>query len=207
VRKSPYSNRNADGSVVSTLRVVEFGRRIGGMAGRVSLVVTLVGPDRPGVVKAVSTAVAAHGGNWVESRMARLAGQFAGIVHVDVPPGEVDGLRTSLAGLDLAAVVVETVEKETGPLVRHHLELVGHDRPGIIRDLSQALAARSINVVELETECVSAPWTGEILFKATAELCFPEGTSLDQVRLDLAGLSQELHLEIDLTPPAEDPEP
>jgi glycine cleavage system regulatory protein len=159
------------------------------------------------VVKAVSTAVAAHGGNWIESRMARLAGQFAGIVHVEVPSEEVKGLRDSLGGLDLAAVVVETVERESTPRVRHHLELVGHDRPGIIRDLSQALAGRGINVVELETECVSAPWTGEIHFKAVAELCFPEGTTLDQVRADLAGLSQDLHLEIDLTPPAEDPEP
>jgi len=177
------------------------------MAGKVSLVVTLVGPDRPGVVKSVSTTVAAHGGNWVESRMARLAGQFAGIVHVDVPAAQAAELRTALEGLGLSAVVIETVGSEPSPRVRHHLELLGHDRPGIVRDLSQALAARGINVVELETECISAPWTGEILFKAAAELCFPEGTSLAQVRTDLAGLSEELHLEIDLTPPAEDPEP
>jgi glycine cleavage system regulatory protein len=177
------------------------------MAGNVSLVVTLVGPDRPGVVKSVSTTVAAHGGNWVESRMARLAGQFAGIVHVDVPGEQAGALRSALEGLGLSTVVVETLSHEPAPRVRHHLELLGHDRPGIVRDLSQALAARGINVIELETECVSAPWTGEILFKATAELCFPDGTTLEQVRMDLAGLSQELHLEIDLTPPAEDPEP
>ncbi|RFC46560.1 MAG: Glycine cleavage system regulatory protein [Verrucomicrobia bacterium] len=177
------------------------------MAGNVSLVVTLVGPDRPGVVKAVSTVVAAHGGNWVESRMARLAGQFAGIVHVEVPEEEAGALRGGLESLGLSAVVVETLAHEPVPRVRHHLELLGHDRPGIVRDLSQALAARGINVIELETECISAPWTGEILFKAVAELCFPDGTSLEQVRTDLAGLSQELHLEIDLTPPPEAPEP
>jgi glycine cleavage system regulatory protein len=177
------------------------------MAGNVSLVVTLVGPDRPGVVKMVSTTVAAHGGNWVESRMARLAGQFAGIVHVDVPGDQVGALRGSLEGLGLAAVVVESPGHGPAPRVRHHLELLGHDRPGIVRDLSQALAARGINVIELETDCVSAPWTGEILFKAVAELCFPEGTTLEQVRADLAGLSRELHLEIDLTPPPEAPEP
>ncbi len=44
------------------------------------LVLTLIGPDRPGLVEAVAEPIAAHGGNWLESRMAHLAGQFAGIV-------------------------------------------------------------------------------------------------------------------------------
>ncbi len=168
------------------------------MAGNASLVITLVGPDRPGVVKTVAGAVADHGGNWVESRMSRLAGQFAGIVHVDVPVERVEDLRRALTGLDLSVVVVETGVPEPAPVVRYHLELLGHDRPGIVRDVSQALAARGISVLELETECTSAPWTGEILFRARAELWFPDGTTLDQVRADLAALQGELHLDIDL---------
>ena len=53
------------------------------------LVLTLIGPDRPGLVESLAKRVTAHGGNWVESRMAHLAGQFAGILRVEVPPENV----------------------------------------------------------------------------------------------------------------------
>ena len=48
----------------------------------VSLVLTVIGPDRPGLVEALSQSIASHDGNWLESRMAKLSGQFAGIVRV-----------------------------------------------------------------------------------------------------------------------------
>jgi glycine cleavage system regulatory protein len=145
--------------------------------------------------------------------MSRLAGQFAGIVHVEVPSEQVAALRAGLDGLALSVVAVET-GPEPGPEAvgtrgRYHLEVLGQDRPGIVRDVAAALAGRGINVVELETECVSAPWTGERLFRARLELEFPEGTSLEQVRADLRGLEGELALDLDLaTPPPEaDPLP
>ena len=50
-----------------------------------NLVLTLIGPDRPGLVEAVAQPIAANGGNWLESRMAHLGGKFAGILRVDVP--------------------------------------------------------------------------------------------------------------------------
>jgi glycine cleavage system regulatory protein len=59
-----------------------------------SLILTVVGPDRPGLVRALAEAVAARNGSWLESRMARLAGQFAGIVLVEAPDALLDDLRT-----------------------------------------------------------------------------------------------------------------
>jgi len=179
------------------------------MTGNASLVITLVGPDRPGIVRAVAGQVAARGGNWIESRMSRLAGQFAGIVHVDVPTVELPALRAALDALELSVVVVETGQapEPAGDRKRYHLEVLGQDRPGIVRDVTTALATRGINVLELETECISAPWTGESLFRARAELEFPEGTKLDQVRADLRSLEGELALDLDLATPAPDPDP
>ena len=64
-----------------------------------SLILTVIGPDRTGLVEAVARHVTAHGGNWLESRMARLAGKFAGILRVQVPDEQVDELTSALRDL------------------------------------------------------------------------------------------------------------
>ena len=55
------------------------------LAMQTTLVMTVIGADRTGLVEAVAKVVAEHGGNWLESRMCRLGGEFAGIVRVAVP--------------------------------------------------------------------------------------------------------------------------
>ncbi|MGB9341332.1 MAG: ACT domain-containing protein, partial [Polyangiales bacterium] len=95
-----------------------------------SLVVTVIGKDRPGLVESVSAAVEAHGGSWVESRMSRLAGEFAGILRVTVPTAQADDLSGALEALraeGLRVVVERGVEEavEEGRLIV--LELVGSD--------------------------------------------------------------------------------
>ena len=62
----------------------------------IPLVLTYVGDDRPGLINAVSEKIAAFGGTWLESRSARLAGKFAGILRVNVPE-ENAGARTCVA--------------------------------------------------------------------------------------------------------------
>ena len=61
-----------------------------------SLVVTVVGPDRPGIVNQLSDVARRFGANWAESRMASLAGQFAGIVHFEVGERDADALASAL---------------------------------------------------------------------------------------------------------------
>ena len=64
-----------------------------------TLVMTVIGPDRPGLVQLLATRVADHGGNWLESRMCRHGGQFAGLLRVEVAEEQSDALRRALAGL------------------------------------------------------------------------------------------------------------
>lgn len=166
------------------------------------IVLTFIGEDRPGLVQALSRTVADQGGNWLGSRSARLAGKFAGILHASVPDDRADALIRELKefGERGLSIVVE----RTGPAVgrgrfrRLRLDLVGNDRPGIVHDISRALAERHINVDELETECVSAPMSGEMLFKATADLRAPEGLSIDELRDRLEDLADELMVDIQL---------
>jgi glycine cleavage system regulatory protein len=167
-----------------------------------SLVLTAIGEDRPGLVESLAEVVAAHGGNWLESRMSRMAGKFAGIVRADVPAERAGELAAALAALEARGlrVVVEDsgVAKQPGGLRGLRLELVGDDHPGIVRDVSHALAQRGINVEELSTECISAPMSGEPLFKATADLRIPADLSIDELRATLEELAHDLMVDITL---------
>src|SRR5262245_66446511 len=72
------------------------------------VVITVIGRDRPGLVEAIAAAVANHGGNWLEGRMAHLAGQFAGLVRIEVATEKVSELREALAGLESGGLHVIT---------------------------------------------------------------------------------------------------
>src|SRR5262245_19813352 len=118
-----------------------------------SLVMTVIGQDRPGLVDSVASLVAEHGGNWLESRMSRLGGQFAGILRVEVPPERERSLMAALEGLAARGltVVVHPDQAEPGRQTERLsvLEILGQDRPGIVRQISHALADFGINVEEL----------------------------------------------------------
>jgi glycine cleavage system regulatory protein len=167
-----------------------------------SLVLTLSGDDRPGLVDAVSTAIVEQGGNWLESRMACLAGKFAGILLADVPDANADALIATLRHLDsqgLRIVVEKSAGSGSSPAYRTlNLNLVGQDHPGIVHDLSHALASKGINIEELNTECTSASWSGETLFHASARLHVPRELSVDELREVLEGLANELMVDITL---------
>jgi glycine cleavage system regulatory protein len=167
-----------------------------------SLVLIVIGPDRPGIVDALSTTIAAHGANWLESRMAHLAGHFTGLLRIEVPEAQAAALHRALRALETEGlrVLVET-GAPTEPLGASRaltLELLGLDRPGIIRDVSHALSLRGVNVEELETRCESAAMSGETLFRARAQLRVPAGSGLDELRATLEKIAGELMVDLSL---------
>ena len=166
---------------------------------RATLVLTVLGPDRTGIVDALAERIAAVGGNWEESRMARLAGQFAGLLLVTLDADRADALVASLRGLEASGLTV-TVRTSAAPaaaggaLVR--LELTGNDRPGIVRAVSRVLAERGVNVEELESGVGSAPMTGESLFRARARLRVPPSLALPDLRKSLEAIAGELMVDL-----------
>ena len=170
------------------------------------LVMTVLGEDRPGLVETLSDAVALHGGNWHESRMAHLAGRFAGIVHVEVPTDKKDALCDVVALLEAAGlkVVVQEDSPEKASAAdsgdrNAELELVGHDRPGIVRELSRTLSERGVNVEELHTERTSAAMSGEPIFKASVKLLLPDGLDLDSLRESVEEIASDLMVDVTLS--------
>lgn len=167
---------------------------------RTALVATFLGADRPGLVEAIAEVVARQGGNWVESRMARLAGRFAGVLRVEVDAERADALTEALRGLSsegLTVVVEGSGEVERRAAARRlELELVGNDRPGIVREVSHALAARGVGVDELRTECSSAPEGGGRLFRAAASLHVPAECSTEELRSALEEIAADLMVDV-----------
>jgi glycine cleavage system regulatory protein len=168
-----------------------------------SLILTVVGPDRPGLVRALSEAVAACGGSWLESRMARLAGQFAGIVLVEAPESLLEDLRALenqglRIGVQSGAPGVSAAIAEP----RLALEVVGNDRPGIVRDIAQILAECGVNIEELTTGVASGSFSGETLFRVTALLRAPSEAAVDTMRVGLERLGNELMVDIQPAPEA-----
>lgn len=165
-----------------------------------SLVATVLGEDRPGLVESIARVVAAHQGNWVESRMARLAGRFAGILRVDVPSERREDLAAALRGLGAAglAVVVESSigTDRPGMARRLQLELVGQDRPGIVRDITGVLVQHGVSVDELSTECTSAPESGGLLFRATASLHVSSSVTTQDLRVALERIANDLMVDV-----------
>jgi glycine cleavage system regulatory protein len=167
-----------------------------------SLVVTVIGPDRPGLVRLLSDCGSDHGASWEESRMASLAGQFAGMVRFSVPAAKAAGLAAALTALEAEGLRVVIAQGEgtrpaaLGRLLK--LELVGHDRPGIVRDISRVLAEHGISIHELHTAVVSGAMSGGNLFQVDARLAVPNALATDDLRALLEGLANELMVDIAL---------
>ena len=167
---------------------------------RTTLLLTAVGADRTGLVESLAQKIAAAGGNWEESRLARLGGQFAGIVLVTIDSGRSDQLVGALRELEAGGLQVtarQVPAPATGPTgTKVRLTVTGGDRPGIVRDVSRILAERGVNVEELESSMGSAPMSGEALFVARARLLVPAGGDLHTLRTALESLGSELMVDL-----------
>ncbi len=165
------------------------------------LVLTVIGRDRPGLVSAVSETIAAGGGNWLDTRMASLSGQFAGMLLVAIAPEKADALAESLRKLEaqgLRFVIEKSDEPPPAAGRTLRLELVGLDRPGIIRDISHVLASQNVSIAELESDRVSGSFSGEALFKAKARLILPDELPVEALRGSLEALADELMVDLSL---------
>jgi glycine cleavage system regulatory protein len=167
-----------------------------------SLVMTVIGQDRPGLVESVASLVTEHGGNWLESRMSRLGGQFAGILRLEIPSEKEPALVAALKGLATRGLTIvahpDQLEATPTPGRQSELNIVGQDRPGIVREISHALAGFGVNVEEFQSECASAAMSGETLFKAHARLSIPEKCDVARIRQELERIAADLIVEIEL---------
>ncbi len=176
----------------------------GGAHESASLVATIMGPDRPGIVRAISDRAARHGANWTVSHMARLAGEFAGMVHLDVPRDKLDALAESLRGLESSGLKVNVATSQGTASTPQgwrsfEFELVGDDRVGIVSDLTRVLAERGISIERLNTETLRATAEGaKARFRVNAQLLVPAALDVQVLRNELGELARSLMVDVQL---------
>lgn len=168
-----------------------------------TLILTVAGADRPGLVAAVADVVDAHGGNWENSSLAELAGTFAGVIEVSVPDERTDELQSALSNLHgqglltlavLGSTPIQTIDQD--PLLT--IQVLGNDRPGIVREISTVLSTHALSIEELATETRDAAMAGGRLFEASVLARVPASVDLDALRADLERLATEIQVDITL---------
>ncbi|MEI7808037.1 MAG: ACT domain-containing protein [Verrucomicrobiota bacterium] len=168
----------------------------------IPLVMTVISPDRTGLVETIARVVAEHGGNWLESRMCRLGGEFAGILRVEIPAEKKNALLAALQKLQANGLQILVRAEPSAVAVisgkQTKLEIIGSDRPGIVREITAALARAGVNVEEFSSEVVSAPMSGETLFKASARLQLPAQCDLAALKKDLEKIAADLLVDVSL---------
>jgi len=166
------------------------------------LILTVVGSDRPGLTRAIADAVFAAGGNWLESHLSRLGGKYVGSVLVELPEERIDELAAAARAIDAAGLKVELVPAatETAQAQGHTLgiEIVGQDRPGIVREVTTVLAGLNVNIEDFTTAIEGSAWSGAPLFRAQAKLLVPAALSTDEVREALERISAEIMVDFSL---------
>ena len=167
-----------------------------------SLVVSIVGADRQGIVSSLAERAQRLGANWAASRMTRLAGEFAGMVHLEVPRENADALATSLRDLASSGLQVVVARSDganvTSKLRVVELELVGEDRLGIVSNLTKLLAGRGISIESIHTDIVRSGVSGKQTFKVEAHLLVPSAVSVEALQQEVGSLAREMMLDIAL---------
>ncbi len=167
------------------------------------LVITAVGPDRPGIVSALSSLIHAAGANLEDSRMAVLGGEFAMLLLVSGGEAELQKL-TSRAEQSQAELGLKLQTKHTsGPRRTEHalpyfIRVSGFDRPGIVQAVASLLSERAVNVSSFESRVTNAPLSGTPLFVLTAELEVPSAVTLSELRRELSRRCDEENLDLTL---------
>lgn len=169
-----------------------------------SVVLSVIGSDRPGLTEALAGAVLAAGGNWLESHLSRLGGLYVGSVLVALEPDRVGALEAAVRAVDAQGLEVrvapagEAAAAAQGEALQ--FSLVGQDRPGIVRQVTAVLAGLEVNIETFETRISAEPHSGGALFHMDARLRLPPGLRPAEVEAALEAISAEIMVDSSLTP-------
>lgn len=170
----------------------------------IRIILSVAGSDRPGLTQSLAEAVLASGGNWLESHLSRLGGTYVGSVLVSLDPANLPTLESRIHAVDATGLRVSIVPAGDEPDSQGQplwIELVGQDRPGIVREVATVLSGLGVNIEELSTDTENSAWSGELLFRMNALVVVPPQTSADEVQTALEAISGEIMVDFTFTPP------
>ena len=168
------------------------------------VILSVVGSDRPGLTQALADAVMAAGGNWLESHLSRLGGTYVGSVLVALDPARLATLEDRIRAVDASGLRVSIVPAGDTPDALGTplwVELVGQDRPGIVREVTAVLADLAVNIERFSTSAENSAHSGELLFRMNALVTIPHGKTADDIQAALEAISGEIMVDFTFTPP------
>ncbi|MEO5728717.1 MAG: ACT domain-containing protein [Byssovorax sp.] len=169
------------------------------------LVLSGLGPDRPGLVAEVTEFLTERGANVEDSRMAVLGGEFGILVLVSGTPGELEAIERDRAGLAEKTGLELLLRRTKSP--EDHRRAVSVpclvtaealDHEGIVRAVSRALHGAGVNIVSLEATTYEAADTGTPLFRLEARVDLPPEVTVDKLRkaMDVVAEAENLDIEV-----------
>jgi glycine cleavage system transcriptional repressor len=172
------------------------------------LVITAVGPDRPGIASEFTGQVHAAGANLADTRMVNLRGQFALIALVEGSTSVLEDVKKRLAEagprIGLALEFSMPTPKESAMAQREgvpfRLKTYSMDQPGIVHRITSYLREHGVNVEELVTRLESAPFMGTPVFTMEILMLVPKKLSVKQLRHALEELGDQLNCDVDIDP-------
>jgi glycine cleavage system transcriptional repressor len=170
------------------------------------LIITAVGPDRPGIVGELTAHLHAAGGNILDSRMVNLRGEFAMMILLEIGEEAAGKFANELPsygdriGLRLTVTPQHTTAVRPTDGIPYRLKTYSMDQPGILARLTAVLRAMGVNIEELEARQDSAPFAGSPLFSTEMRITVPRGVPLAQLRRELETVGNELNCDVDLDP-------
>jgi len=171
----------------------------------VYVVLSCLGPDRPGLVAEVTEYLNKHGGNVEDSRMAILGAEFGILLLASGPPESVAAIERHLPELQehtgltvLARRTKSPEEHRRAPTIPCSVTAEALDHEGIVRAVTQALAHAGVNIVTLEATAYAAPVTGSQLFRMEARIDVPQSVGVSKLRKAMDTIAEEQNLEIEV---------
>lgn len=170
-----------------------------------NIVLTLTGPDRVGLVEAVTRVLLARGGNVETSRMARLGGAFAILMQATMPAEQVAGLEDAFKSLNDEGYKITVAQIDHVPAAtpagwrNYQITVLGADHEGIVYQVAQSLAQRGINIESMETETTQAAMSGTPLFSMKALVSVPANLNDNEWFASLEEAGRQLNVDIDVS--------
>ena len=165
-----------------------------------------IGRDRPGIVAEVTRALLGHSLNITDSQMAVLSGHFTMMLIVTAPDGtdldlvheELERTRERL-GLDALSLSPLADANAAAAAPSHIVTVYGVDHPGIVHAVSARLAAREVNVTDLETRLVGEGGQAG-LYAMVLEVALPASMAAEALRAMLEEVGSEQGVDVTVRP-------
>jgi glycine cleavage system transcriptional repressor len=169
------------------------------------LIITAVGPDRPGIVGELTGHLHSAGGNILDSRMVNLRGEFAMMILLEGSEIDASTMTRDLPevgkkiGLTLT-VTPQITQPKVAAGLRYRLKTYSMDQPGIVARLTNLLRAHGVNIEELSAWQESAAFAGSPIFMTEMIVTIPPAVALRKLRSELESVCTELNCDVDLEP-------